>query len=148
LFVARFNADGTGEWLPLTTANPALSGFATQADILINARAAADAVGATKMDRPEWIDVRNAQLEVFVTLTNNSQRGTTGRAPVDAANPRPNNVYGHVVRWRYRNDFDEPTFAWEIFGTTEAPVGHAAHGNSGPRPPRSSMIMVMNASAS
>ena len=41
------------------------------------------------------------------------------------------------------------TYDSSIYGTTDAPVGHAsAHGNSGPRPPRSSMIMVMNASAS
>jgi len=129
LFVAKFNADGTGQWLPLTTANPALSAFPTQADILINARAAADAAGATKMDRPEWIDVRHDQLEVFVTLTNNSQRGTPGRPPVDAANPRPSNVYGHVLRWRYANDFDEPTFAWDIFVLAGDPAV-AAHGST------------------
>lgn len=122
LFVARFKADGTGEWLPLTKANPALAAFATQADILINTRAAADAAGATKMDRPEWIDVRPDQREVFATLTNNSQRGRAGRPPTDAANPRANNVYGHVIRWRYQGDFDDPTFSWDIFALAGDPA--------------------------
>ena len=129
LYVAKFKADGTGEWLPLTQANPALAAFPTQADILINTRAAADAVGATKMDRPEWIDVRHDQLEVFVTLTNNTQRGTANRPPTDAANPRVNNVYGHVVRWRYRRDFDESTFVWDIFVLAGDPAV-PAHGST------------------
>ncbi len=81
------------------------------------------------MDRPEWIDVRNAQLEVFVTLTNNSNRGRAGSPGVDAVNPRPNNVYGHVVRWRYAGDFDEPTFAWEIFHLAGDPAV-PAHGST------------------
>jgi len=129
LYVARFDADGTGTWLPLTTANPALAAFATQADILINARAAADAVGATKMDRPEWIDVYKPKKEVYVTLTNNSGRGTGTNPAVDAANPRPSNVYGHIVKWSYASDFSDPTFAWEIFALAGDPA-NPAHGST------------------
>ena len=129
LSVARFHADGTGEWLPLTPDNPALSGFAGLPDILIRTRQAADAVGATKMDRPEWIDVDPRSGYVYCTLTNNSQRGGTGRPPVDAANPRANNVYGHIIRWRYALDFTEPTFTWDIFALAGDPaVG--AHGST------------------
>lgn len=127
LYVARFNADGTGDWLPLTTGNPALSGFASQAEILINARAAADAVGATKMDRPEWIDVIDRKKEVYVTLTNNDRRGVGANPAVDAANPRVNNVYGHIVRWGYADDFSDPVFYWEIFALAGDPA-NPAHG--------------------
>ena len=118
LYVAKFNADGTGDWLPLTPDNPALAGM-TQAEILINTRAAADAVGATKMDRPEWIDVIDSKKEVYVTLTNNTGRTA---ATVDAANPRPNNVYGHIVRWGYQVDFSDPVFFWEIFALAGDPA--------------------------
>ena len=49
LYAAKFNDDGTGEWLPLTLDNPAIANyadydFADQADVLINARHAAGAV--------------------------------------------------------------------------------------------------------
>lgn len=129
LYVARFNADGTGEWLPLTPDNPALTGFAGLPDILIRTRQAADAVGATKMDRPEWIDVDPRTGYVYTTLTNNSQRGIPGRPPVDAANPRANNVYGHIIRWRYARDFTEPTFTWDIFALAGDPAV-PAHGST------------------
>jgi hypothetical protein len=129
LYVAKFNADGTGNWLPLTTDNPALSAFASQADILINARSASDAVGATKMDRPEWIDVLDRKKEVYVTLTNNSQRGGSGRPPVDAANPRASNVYGHIVRWGYADDFSDDVFFWDIFALAGDPA-NPAHGST------------------
>ena len=122
LYVARFNADGSGDWLPLTTDNPALAGFASQADILIDARSAADAVGATKMDRPEWIDVIDRKKEVYVTLTNNTRRGTTGNPGTDAANPRANNVYGSIVRWSYAQDFSDPDFSWDIFALAGDPA--------------------------
>jgi uncharacterized protein len=122
LYVARFNADGTGDWLPLTKDNPALAGFATQADILINTRAAADAVGATKMDRPEWIDVIDSKKEVYVTLTNNSGRGTGTNPGVDGPNPRVANRYGQIVRWDYANDFTDPVFYWEIFALAGDPA--------------------------
>jgi len=123
LYVAKFNDDGTGEWLPLTPDNPALAGWSLN-DILINTRGAADAVGATKMDRPEWIDTIRESLTVLATLTNNSARGGDTNPPADAANPRPANVYGHIIRLDYVNDFSEPAFDWDIFalcGNPEVP---------------------------
>lgn len=141
LYVAKFKADGTGEWLALTPDNPALATW-TLADILINTRAAADAVGATMMDRPEWIDTFRESLTVIGTVTNNNRRGTTpesvnnpdgstaagsARPPVDAANPRVNNVYGHIIKWTYDRDFDEPEFKWDIFALAGDPAV-PAHG--------------------
>ncbi len=122
LYAGKFNADGTGEWLPLTFGQGPLvaPAFTSQADVLVRARQAADALGATRMDRPEWIDVDTETGFVYCTLTNNSSRGT--RFPVDAANPRPNNVYGHIVRWQYRTDYTEPTFRWEIFALAGEPA--------------------------
>jgi secreted PhoX family phosphatase len=120
LYAARFNADGFGEWLPLTPANPALAGW-TLADILINTRGAADAAGATRMDRPEWIDTFPHSLMAIATLTNNTRRGTGTNPPTDAANPRANNVYGHIITWRYFADWTEPTFEWDIFALAGDP---------------------------
>src|SRR5690606_23368267 len=103
LYVARFNQDGSGDWLPLIFGQNGLdksNGFESQGDLLIKTRLAADAVGATKMDRPEWIAVDpHASGSVYCTLTNNSDRGKEGKAPVDAANPRANNVFGHIMHW-------------------------------------------------
>jgi uncharacterized protein len=127
LYVAKFHAE-YGEWVALTPANPLLAGW-TLGDILINTRAAADLVGATKMDRPEWIDTFPDSLTAIVTLTNNSGRGTGTNPPVDAANPRPSNVYGHIVKWWYRKDWTEPTFGWDIFALCGDPA-NAAHGST------------------
>jgi uncharacterized protein len=114
LSVARFDANGTGEWLPLTPDNPALAGLGL-ADILVNTRRAADLVGATKMDRPEWIETSPNQLMAIATLTNNSRRGTGTNPGVDAANPRVANVYGQIIRWGYDQDFTDNTFWWDHF---------------------------------
>jgi secreted PhoX family phosphatase len=118
LFVARFDADGSGTWIalvhgqgPLTAAN----GFADQGEVLIKSRQASDLLGATKMDRPEWIAVDPRSGEVYCTLTNNTQRGAAGRPGVDAANPRANNSMGHIIRWREGGDFDAVRFAWSHF---------------------------------
>jgi uncharacterized protein len=128
LYVAKFHADGAGEWLPLTPRNPALASWSL-ADILINTRGAADAAGATKMDRPEWIDTFPDALTAVATLTNNSRRGTGTNPPVDAANPRPANVYGHIVTWRYQRDWTEDRFRWDIYALGGDPAV-AAHGST------------------
>lgn len=128
LYVAKFNSDGSGEWLPLTTKNPALAGW-TLADILINTRGAADLAGATKMDRPEWIDTFPDQLTAIATLTNNSRRGTGTNPAVDAANPRTPNAFGHIIRWYYERDWTENTFRWDFFALAGDP-DNAAHGST------------------
>lgn len=122
LYVARFDAGatagddmGTGVWLPLTLANPAIAArFATLGAMLADARIAADIAGATKMDRPEWIAPNpRARGEVYCALTNNSAR----TAPqIDESNPRANNRYGHIIRWTETgNDPAATTFTWDIF---------------------------------
>ena len=128
LYVARFDASGSGTWLPLvfgqnglTAANP-LYAFADQADVLTHARLAADAVGATKMDRPEWTAVNPVTGEMYLTLTNNSSRTA---ANTDAANPRAyldppstsvSNRNGHILRLRETGDTTEATtFRWDIY---------------------------------
>jgi secreted PhoX family phosphatase len=119
LYVAKFTSDGSGEWLALVHGQSGLdtaAGFPSQAEVVINARAAADVVGATKMDRPEWIAVHPTTREVYCTLTNNSTRGTEKGPAVDAANPRANNVYGHIIRWREQDgDPRARRFAWDVF---------------------------------
>jgi secreted PhoX family phosphatase len=119
LYVARFKPDGSGEWLALVHGQNGLdaaAGFPSQAEVVLQARAAGDVVGATKMDRPEWIAVHPNSREVYCTLTNNSTRGTEKGPAVDAANPREKNVYGHIIRWRDQgNDPRATSFAWDIF---------------------------------
>lgn len=115
LYVARFDADGTGRWLPLVHGQgplTAANGFADQGEVVIKARQASDLLGGTKMDRPEWLAIDQARREVFCTLTNNSQRGRDGNPGPDAANPRANNVMGQVIRWQEAGDFDGTTMRW------------------------------------
>lgn len=116
LHVAKFNADGSGEWLALVPGQNGLTpenGFADLADILVNTRLAADKAGATKMDRPEWGAVDPGTGEVYFTLTNNNRRTQT---QVDAVNPRAENNFGQIVRWRYAgNDHAATSFQWDLF---------------------------------
>lgn len=119
LYAAKFNADGTGEWLALDFNDAAFQArmletgvvFEDQADVLINARTAADMMGATKMDRPEWGAIHPRSGEVYFTLTNNSRR-----TEADAANPRSPNPYGHIIRWNeLSTNFAGTQFTWDIF---------------------------------
>jgi secreted PhoX family phosphatase len=144
LYVAKFNADGTGNWIELAFTNPAIAGYATypfadQADVCVNSRLAGDAVGATKMDRPEWSAVNPANGEIYFTLTNNTNRVATAsvttdadttkhKLTADAANPRvytdvkgttstsTGNVNGHIVRIKETNsDVTATTFSWDVY---------------------------------
>ncbi|WP_238559291.1 PhoX family phosphatase [Marinimicrobium sp. LS-A18] len=119
VYVAVYHDDGTGEWRPLVWGEPGLTaadGFRDQADVLINLRSAADAVGATPMDRPEWVAVNPFTRDGYVTLTNNTDRGVDPDQPVDAANPRPENHHGQILRWREENRHPAATaFRWELF---------------------------------
>jgi secreted PhoX family phosphatase len=113
LYAARFDASGQGAWLELTNGD---NGHADQAEVLVHARLAASARGATPMDRPEWVAIHPRTAEVFVSLTNNSQRGAPGRPAVDAANPRANNLGGHIMRWTEAGaDAAATTFTWNHF---------------------------------
>ena len=132
LYAAKFNADGTGQWLLLDISVDAIKNFskdgftfANQAEVLVFARFAADAVGATKMDRPEWGAVNPANGEIYFALTNNN---STNRKPstTDAANPRSyndpdgnkgsGNPNGHIIRFRETNSESTALgFRWDIF---------------------------------
>lgn len=115
LYVARFDANGRGVWLPLVHGQgplTAANGFADQGEVLIKARQASDLLGGTRMDRPEWLTIDTASRWVYCTLTNNTQRGESGRPGVDAANPRANNSMGQIIRWREDGDHDGATFEW------------------------------------
>ena len=115
LHVARFDADGRGQWLPLVHGQgplTAANGFADQGEVLIKARQASDLLGGTRMDRPEWLAIDESSRWVYCTLTNNTQRGEPGRPGVDAANPRARNSMGQIIRWREDGDHDGTGFEW------------------------------------
>ncbi len=130
LYVAKFNADGSGDWIELTQGKnglvagasdpgnwtqsavapaPTTVNFNTQADVLINTKSAARVAGGTLMDRPEWITVGQDKT-IYCTLTNNG-----GRQVTDAANPRTTNSHGHIIRWNEDGNSPLATkFKWEI----------------------------------
>jgi hypothetical protein len=138
LYVAKFTADGKGTWIELSIDNPTIKAFAgyafaDQADVVVNARLAADAVGATKMDRPEWCAVHPETGEVYYALTNNSNRKVepsgSSQQGVDPANPRaysdsfaggapgaPGNVNGHIIRMAETGgEGAATTFSWDVY---------------------------------
>jgi len=136
LYVAKFNSDGKGDWVELSVSNPAIAAyagykFADQADVLVNARLAADAVGATKMDRPEWCSTNVANGEIYFTLTNNSNRNvnaSSSQMAPDSANPRVytdtksgttaqnGNPNGHILRVKEAAAGSAAlTFSWDVY---------------------------------
>ena len=142
LYVARFdNGDGNpdqpkgkGQWLELTHGKNGLNaanGFANQAQVLIHARLAASLLGATRMDRPEWIVVSPKDGQVYCTLTNNVKRGEEGQ-PVNGPNPREKNIYGQILRWRESaDDQGAMTFDWDLFLIAGNPGVHPGDAKAG-----------------
>lgn len=142
LYVARFdNGDGNpdqpkgkGQWLELTHGKNGLNaanGFANQAQVLIHARLAASLLGATRMDRPEWIVVSPKDGQVYCTLTNNVKRGEEGQ-PVNGPNPREKNIYGQILRWRENaDDQGAMTFDWDLFLIAGNPGVHPGDAKAG-----------------
>ncbi len=169
-YAARFNSNGTGSWVKLDLSNPDVSAgvpasalnpagykFENQADSYVNTRLAADATKATPMDRHEWTVVNPKNGEIYITMTENPDRGNTAatsnnnfRNPeVDAANPRcwldskvvssqnaaavpaqRGNVNGHIVRIREDGDTaGAASFKWDIFLFGAQAVADAAIDN-------------------
>ncbi len=133
LYVARFSMNpgqlaGSGEWLELTHGKNGLTkanGFADQAEVLIFTRRAATQVGATTMDRPEWVAIHPSGKQVYCTLTNNKHRGVKEGQPVGGPNPRKANHYGQIVRWQpAKGDHTSHTFSWDLFVLAGNPVVH------------------------
>lgn len=134
LYVARFEEDGSGTWLPLTFGENGLdetNGFASQADVLIETRRAADLLGATPLDRPEDVTPNEATGRVYVALTNAKERKET-----NAVNPRAGNIWGQVVELTPGDgDHANETFTWDLLVTCGDPadpaVGAQWHGDTG-----------------
>jgi secreted PhoX family phosphatase len=131
LYAARFNSNGTGQWIELsqgknglvagaqdpgnvtqsaTAPAPVITHFVSQSDVLLNTKAAARVAGATLMDRPEWVTV-GPDKKIYMTFTNNGSRVQT-----DAANPRATNPHGHIIRWTEDGGLGKATsFVWDMF---------------------------------
>ncbi|CAH0526747.1 PhoX family protein [Vibrio hippocampi] len=133
LYVAKFEGregelNGKGQWLELTWGKNGLTpenGFPDAASVMIFARLAATQVGATTMDRPEWVAVHPNNESVFCTLTNNKYRGVRESQPINEVNPREKNPYGHIIRWNpNQGDHTADSFDWDIFVLAGNPDVH------------------------
>jgi secreted PhoX family phosphatase len=127
LFVAKFNDDGAGEWLALT---PETTGMSSRAEVAIHSRIAASKVGATTMDRPEWVAANPMKAEAYCCLTNNKNRAKKpnrggDETPVGGPNPRAGNNYGQIVRWMPEGgDHTATGFKWDLYVIAGNPTVH------------------------
>jgi len=109
-------------------------GFPDQGAVLIRSRQASDRLGATKMDRPEWLAIDQAACTVYCTLTNNGRRGRSNHPAVDAANPRANNTMVHIIQWTEDGDFDATVFRWKHLVLAGNPANQRRAACCGSRP--------------
>ncbi len=127
LYVAKFSDDGKGEWLALTPETTGMS----DAEIAVHTRLAGSKVGATTMDRPEWVAAHPTRPEVYVALTNNKNRGKKPNAggddtPVGGPNPREGNNYGQIARWwPAGGDHTAQGFTWDLYALAGNPTVHS-----------------------
>lgn len=128
LYVAKFLDNMRGQWIELTSET---TGMRSQAEICIHTRLAGSSVGATTMDRPEWISVDPNTSDVYCCLTNNKDRGKEPNAggdatPIDGPNPRRGNKYGQIIRWTPDgNDHRNLNFSWDLFLLAGNPTVHS-----------------------
>jgi secreted PhoX family phosphatase len=128
LSVARFDAEGRLDWLPLVHGEgplTAANGFKDQADVLVEARRAARLLGGTPMDRPEDVKIDPASGCAFAVLTKNDARGSQpselgAGSAADRANPRERNLHGHILELRPpgpdgSRDHSAPRFEYDLF---------------------------------
>jgi len=103
---------GNGEWVELTPTDPRIAGAGLDSmdKVVTYARLAADAVGATVMDRPEWSTI-GTNGEVYWTMTNNDRKDN-GIGAVSEVNPIYENRDGCIIR---TDDINSTTFTWEMF---------------------------------
>ncbi len=126
LYAAKFNDDGSGQWMELSEAATGM----TPAEVSVFSRMAGSKVGATTMDRPEWVASHPSKAEVYCALTNNKNRGIKPNkggdpTPVGGPNPREANKYGQVVRWMPEGgDHTANGFAWNLFVLAGNPDVH------------------------
>ena len=126
LYAAKFHDTGAGEWLELSEATTGMS----KAEICIHTRQAASKVGATTMDRPEWVATNPNAPELYCALTNNKNRGIKPNAggditPVGGPNPREANKFGQIVRWKPNaGDHTSNGFAWDLYVMAGNPDVH------------------------
>lgn len=107
--------DGTGTWVPLVIDGVSqVPGF-TAEQVLVQTRLAADAVGATKMDRCEDVEPSPVTGRVYVACTNNTDRGKVGKEGATEPNPRNANRDGHVLELIEDGDDVRATrFRWNV----------------------------------
>ena len=103
--------DGTGQWIQLTRDGKSLVPGMGIDQVLVYTRLAADAMGATKMDRPEDVEINPATGKIYMACTNNTSRT---RAQVDEPNPRANNRHGHIVEMTETGDQTSTEFTWSV----------------------------------
>lgn len=108
---------GKGEWIPILRtgedgkAESLVEGMSA-VEVAVFTRLAGDRVGATKMDRPEDFEANPRTGKVYVALTNNTERGTAGKAAVDEANPRNENKNGQILE--LVDDHAGTEFTWSL----------------------------------
>lgn len=114
LYVAKLTA-GAGSWIKLVSGTRSHVPGMSAEEVLTFTRLAGDAVGATKMDRPEDVEPSPRTGKVYVALTNNNRRGVGTNPTADPANPRANNRHGHILELvEAGGDHAAETFAWSL----------------------------------